>query len=426
MHYHLNVFKICLVLSLLTVLNAAGIRGKIITDDNRSVAITKVDHQREYPFKTTLEPVLGLTIKGTKGLIGIEKSAQEPLSKGKDIQLNISLSVQKQTESMLDKMKLVLDADEIMVGVMESRTGKIVALASSNRYDPSHVTKKDIEALRPKFAAYPYEPGYVVSPIVLALALEHGVVTPDTVLNTFNGRMQIGEKRYITDDEKFELLTATDVIVHSSNIGISQISWKLTGKEFRDGLTKFGFDRPSEIDLDEDLPGHIKSLHLLNNRMHRANVSYGYGMLATFTQLLKAYAVFNNGGNEVIPQIIKRSNDNYSSKHKKVISMETAQQIHNVLIEVVKRGTGVNAQYPGLEIGGKTGTAHMARNGRYVSEYHSSFYGFANDNEGHAYTIGVLVIRAKTHNKYYASQSAVPTFKNIVQVLVNEGMLTPK
>ena len=371
MHYHLNVFKIYLVLSLLTVLNAADIRGEIITDDNKSVAVTKANHQRDYPFKTTLEPLLGLTEKGTKGIAGMEKVAQKPLSEGEDVQLNISFSVQKKIEKMLDSMKTDIETDEIMVGVMESRTGKVVALASSNRYDPSHVTQKDIGALQQKFGAYPYEPGYVVAPVVLALALEHGALTPDTVLNTFNGRMQIGEKRHITDDEKFESLTATDVIVHSSNVGISQISWTLTGKEFRDGLTKFGFDRPSEIDLDEDLPGHMKSLHLLNNRMHRANVSYGYGMLATFTQLLKAYAVFNNGGNEVIPQIVKRSNDNYSSKHKKVISMETAQQIHNILIEVVKCGTGVNAQYPGLEIGGKTGTAHMARNGRYVSEYHS-------------------------------------------------------
>jgi len=90
------------------------------------------------------------------------------------------------------------------------------------------------------------------------------------------------------------------------------------------------------------------------------------------------------------------------------------------------RGTGVKAQYPGLEVGGKTGTAHIAKNGRYVREYHSSFYGFANDKEGNKYTIGVLVIRAKKRYKYFASLSAVPTFKRIVHTLVELDYLHPE
>ena len=85
----------------------------------------------------------------------------------------------------------------------------------------------------------------------------------------------------------------------------------------------------------------------------------------------------------------------------------------------------MKAQYPGLEIGGKTGTAHMAKGGRYVREYHSSFYGFANDKFGHKYTIGALVIRAKKRYAYFASKSAVPTFRQIVQLLVEQGKLIP-
>jgi cell division protein FtsI (penicillin-binding protein 3) len=108
------------------------------------------------------------------------------------------------------------------------------------------------------------------------------------------------------------------------------------------------------------------------------------------------------------------------------VGKKAARQIHDILIEVVKRGTGVKAQYPGLEIGGKTGTAHIAKHGRYVREYHSSFYGFANDKEGHKYTIGVLVIRAKKPYKYFASASAVPTFKRIVHTLVELDYLKPE
>jgi len=425
---------------------------------------------REFPLSDVLSPVLGYVGKkpegrytrpeGKKGLerkydkhitskkngyfkgerdviasiIHNKKSIQMTRVDGMDLHLNIPLAFQRRVELMIDQMKASIDADEILVGVMESSTGKVLALASTERYNPKHITQKDIPALNPKFSEYPYEAGSVLKPISLAIALDHKVVTPNTWFNTYNGRLKIGKRRTITDDEKFDSLTATDIIVHSSNVGISQISWRLTGQEFREGLLKFGLAKPSGIDLSRDLPGQVKPLRLLNNNMHRANSSYGYGMLVTFAQLFKAYSAFNNDGIAVTPRIVDYLEDekgNHYTLEPKVdnlnaVGKQAANQIHNILLEVVKRGTGVKAQYPGLEIGGKTGTAHIAKNGRYVREYHSSFYGFANDKEGHKYTIGVLVIRAKKYHKYFASQSAVPTFRRIVDTLVELDYLKPE
>jgi len=243
----------------------------------------------------------------------------------------------------------------------------------------------------------------------------------------------IGKRHRISDDDKFASMTVTDIIVHSSNVGTSEISWLLTGQEFREGLLKFGLAQPSGIDLSRDLPGSLKPLHLLNNQLHRANSSYGYGLTVTFAQLFKAYAAFNNGGKTMTPRIVDYletpKGKHYTLDPKmgdvQAITKKTSEWMHNILLEVVKRGTGVDAQYPGLEIGGKTGTAHMVKHGHYVREYHSSFYGFANDKFGHKYTIGVLVIKAKKRYKYFASKSAVPTFKNIVQLLVEQGDLIP-
>jgi len=353
---------------------------------------------------------------------------------GMDLHLNIPLAFQRRVELMLDQMKESIDADEIIVGVMESKTGKVLSLASSERYDPSHITQKDIPALNPKFSEYAHEAGSVLKPITLAIALDHKVVTPDTWFNTFNGRMKIGKKRTITDDHKFASLTAADIIVHSSNVGISQVSWKLTGKEFREGLVKFGIAKPSGLDLSRDLPGKLKPLYKLDHQMHRANSAYGYGMLVTFAQLFKAYSAFNNNGIAVTPRIVDALVDSKGNRYTldpKVgdlhpIGGESAKQIHNILIDVVQNGTGKKAKYPGLEIGGKTGTAHIAKHGRYVREYHSSFYGFANDKHGNKYTIGVLVIKAKKYRKYFASQSAVPTFKRIVHTLVELDYLKPE
>ena len=424
---------------------------------------------RRFPLKDVLSPILGYVGKKEennyirpKGQKGLERNYEKHITskkdgyfKGKrdvssrvihdknsikkqrvdglDLHLNIPLALQRRVEVMIDAMKINIDADEIIVGVMESKTGKVLSLASTERYDPSHITQKDIPALNPKFSEYPYEAGSVLKPITISLALEHNRVTPDTWFNTFNGRMKIGARRTITDDDKFDSLTVTNIIVHSSNVGTSQISWKLTGKEFREGLIKFGIAKQSGIDLSRDLPGQLKPLRLLDHKMHRANSSYGYGMLVTFTQLFKAYSAFNNDGIAVTPRIVDYLQDakgNQYTLEPKVgdiqpIGKKTANQIHDILVEVVKRGTGVKAQYPGLEIGGKTGTAHIAKNGRYVREYHSSFYGFANDKFGNKYTIGVLVIRAKKRYKYFASQSAVPTFKNIVRILAEQGKLKP-
>ena len=432
--------------------------------------IVEIGESRSFPRHDILSPILGYVGKkddghytrpeGKKGLerkydkhitskkdgyfkgkrdvggniIHDKNSIEKQRVDGMDLHLNIPLSFQRRIEKMIDTMKQRIDADEILVGVMESNTGRVLAMASTERYDPAHITQKDIPALNPKFAEYPYEAGSVLKPLTLALALDHKRVTPHTWFNTFNGRMKIGKRRTVTDDDKFAALTATDIIVHSSNVGISQISWLLSGKEFREGLLGFGLSHPSGIDLSRDLPGRVKSLHLLNNKMHRANSAYGYGMVVTFAQLFKAYSAFNNDGVAVTPRLVDYLED-AQGRHYILpptvgdlhpVGKKAANQIHEILKEVVKRGTGVKAQYPGLEIGGKTGTAHIAKHGHYVREYHSSFYGFANDKKGHKYTIGVLVIRAKKYHKYFASQSAVPTFKNAVRILVDQGYLTPE
>jgi len=404
--------------------NAQEIRASLLSNDNSVIVENTDNNVRVYHYRTTLEPLLGYVNSKMKGRMGLEKYAQSTLSSGRDVKLTVDLALQQQIESILDAGQALYEADEIMAAVMESATGKIVAMASSNRYDPSHITQNDISSLVPKFAAYPYEPGSVIKPLTLAIALDKELVEPSTIFNTYEGRMQIGENRVITDDEKFDTLSATDIIVHSSNVGISQIAWKLTGKEFKEGLQKFGLGTYSGIELPRDQPGSIKSLSLLNHKLHRANSAYGYGMLVTFTQMLKAYSVFNNEGISVTPELLE-FNQNQNEFETIVISKKAANQIHEILIEDVERGIGINAKYDGLEVGGKTGTAHIAKNGYYVREYHSSFYGFTNDDEGHKYTIGVVVIRAKAKYAYFASQSAVPVFRMIVGEMVKSGYLEP-
>ncbi len=171
------------------------------------------------------------------------------------------------------------------------------------------------------------------------------------------------------------------------------------------------------------------------DNIYKATVSYGQGMTSTFMQILKAYSVFNNDGYSVTPQIVSSlitpNNKTLAittSQPKKVISKSSANKMKKLLIKTVEEGTGSGTIIEGLEIGGKTGTAQIARNGKYLRKYISSFFGFANDRNS-KYTIGVTVINPISTGKhwyyYYASSSAVPVYKELVETLVKFNYLTP-
>jgi cell division protein FtsI (penicillin-binding protein 3) len=426
--------------------------------------------KRIFPLKDTLSPALGYTRTLESehyfrniGVKGLERRYEKYLTNMKDgyikgmrdvagtivrnrssirvfrrdgysLHLNISLDLQRYTEKIVDRMKSITDASEIVAAVMESSTGKIVALCSSERYDPSNIGKDEIYKLIPKVSEYAYAPGSVMKPITLSIAMELGRVKAKSWFDTENGRMAISRRFRITDDEPFDSLTAEDIIVHSSNIGITKIGWRLSGREIHSGLMRFGFSKASGIDLSRESRGMIRSAKLLENRVNRATQSYGYGMKATFIQLLRAYGAFNNDGIILKPSLVdylesadgKRYRLNGRDSKSRAISAKTAHSIKKILKKVVNEGTGKAAIFHGLEIGGKTGTAHIAENNGYSKRYNSSFFGFANDKRGRHYTIGVLVIEPKDFQYHFASRSAVPTFRKIVESMVTLGYLEPE
>jgi len=152
-------------------------------------------------------------------------------------------------------------------------------------------------------------------------------------------------------------------------------------------------------------------------------------MRANLMQLMRAYSVFNNNGRMVTPKIVNNFIDEAGSiipledyEQEQVIRSATALRMQKILIKTVQEGTGKKARTKGLVIGGKTGTAHIVEKGKYVKKYNTAFMGFANDTSK-KYTIGVVVIQPK--KSQFASQTAVPVFKKIVEILVEDGYLKP-
>ncbi len=410
---------------------------------------------RNYSYADLFQPALGyVRAEDMQGLVGLEHYYEKYISADKagfiqgykdvggnlilntkldrtlrsdglNLKLNVIFKLQKQIEQVLDRYKPTLEAEEIMACVMESKTGKILALASSNRYTPYNVAKDAISSMMINPVQYVYEPGSTLKPIVFSILLESGKLNQFEIINGFNGQMRIGTK-VITDEHKAASMTAEDAIVFSSNIGMAQMAQRLGSDEYVDGLRKFGFGKKSGVDISYELKGDLPNKAALSTEIYKATVSYGYGMRANFMQIMAAYNVFNNDGIYITPKIANSIYaDGFEQKIapdevRQVISEATAAKMRSILKKVVEKGTGTAAKIEGLELGGKTGTAHIAKNGVYVKNFNSSFFGFAND--GHSkYTIGVLVVDPK--KAHFASATAVPIFKEIVLKLSKDELL---
>ena len=463
--------------------------GKIL----RGLSISESGEKRLFSYEDTLTPVIGYIRKfesedgktKVKGIKGLEKSYDKVLNESKDgvlkgnrdvlsyisfdknsvirkrvdgatLNLNIPLKLQKNNELTLDRYKKKLGADEIMISIMDSKTGKILSLASSNRFNPESIKQKDIPSLNVNAIEYPFEPGSVLKPISIALVMDKNRIKNKELFFAYNtkgrpnkkgeypkGQYKLG-RFTIKDDHKFKkhYLTLEDIVIYSSNIGTLQLAQRLTGPEFFKGLQEFGFTKKTGIDLPYEKKGRMPKVWQFaagdkegKDNVFKATVSYGQGMTSTFMQVMKAYTVFNNNGLITTPRIVSNlihDGTKYKANNEeaqRVISSRTANKIKDLLVRTVEKGTGKAAQIEGLEVGGKTGTAQIARKGKYLKKYISSFFGFVNDGEN-SYTIGVTVMNPISTGKYwyyyYASQSAVPVFKEITKNLIKLNYLTPK
>lgn len=434
--------------------------------ETRGLSIIEHKEDRNYMSKDSLTPAIGYTktildedgILKNIGVKGLEKyydnclmgfqdekiqglkdiggniilnlnSLQQKKINGCNLYLNISLKLQKSIEKAIDSRNEDLKANEILVGVMDSKTGKILALASSRRYDPQN-RGKDLSVLNASVIEYGYEPGSVMKPFIFITALRLGKIKMNEVINTYGGSYKLG-RFTISDDHKMDKMTMQEVIIYSSNIGMIQIAKRLNNLEIIAGLKIFKFGEKSEIDLPYEQKGELPDTQKLKN-IEKSVLSYGYGLKATFIQLLAAYNVFNNDGVYITPRLAEKFYQNGrfvelndDIKKEKILSSNAAKTMQNILINVIEKGTGKKAYTQGIIIGGKTGTARIAERRGYTSNrYNASFFGFAND-ASHSYTIGVLVRNPTKPYSYYAAQSALPMFKDVIDILINEDFLKP-
>lgn len=427
-------------------------------DIRRGLDIVKKEEVfRAYPFDDMLEPVLGYYNRSeSKGTIGLENAYEHVLAEnkagvaradrdvsghmilnknasqsrkidGSDIILTINSPLQKDVETILDRYKQELEAHEILAVIMDSRSGDIYAVASSNRYHAEHLTTAEIDNMKINAVQYVFEPGSVIKPFVVSKLIEEKLVGVYDLVRGYNGRYKLGRKM-ITDSHPKDWFSVEEAVYYSSNIAMSQLSQKLSPYRFNELMEEFGFTERSGTDLSYESVGTMLGIAQLKDPLIRATASYGYGFSVNLMQLIKAFNVFNNDGKMIEPKLARKVAVGRSKvfditkNERRALSQVTALKMQKILRKTVTKGTGVNAQVEGVYTAGKTGTAHIAKGGTYEDLYHSSFLGFANEIGGdRRYTIGVLVINPKTD--YFASKTATPIFKECVEKLLKRGWL---
>jgi cell division protein FtsI (penicillin-binding protein 3) len=335
------------------------------------------------------------------------KYLEQPVP-GSDIRLSIDAALQFFVERELDAAVARTQAAGGAAVVMDSRSGQVLAMASCPDYDPEAIWNTPLPVLKNKAISFLYDPGSTFKVVLAASALEHRVCGRQEAFDCHNGVYAVHD-RQIIDVHPFARLSFDDIIVQSSNIGAAQVGMRLGGDRYFATIGRFGFGRRTGIRLPAEENGILNPPHKWSG-VSLAFLSFGYEIAVTPLQMAVAFNVPAAGGVRVRPQILRDGAADGGSE--RVLSAASSEQLGEIMSEVVRRGTGKKAQIAGLEIAGKTGTAHKIKAGRYAGSYVSSFGGFFPARDPR---VTLFVIIDEPQGQYFGGDVAAPLFKAIAE-----------
>lgn len=341
---------------------------------------------------------------------------------GSDLVLTIDRSVQYLVEQHLQRALREYGAPSGTIIVMNPRTGAILALASEPCYDPFTFYDADEKLLQNPAVSQQYEPGSVMKLITMAAALDSGTVTPQTTYYD-SGVLEVGGHQTFNWDRSAPGTTdMTTLLARSLNVGAATIATWMGADSFYSYYQKFGFGRPTGIDVMSEavglmpLPGDS-----LWTESFLATNAYGQSLAVTPLQMITAVAPLANDGQLMQPYIvqeIRSANGTYIHQPtvaSRPISAETAHEVTAMAVTAVAREV-TNAYVDGYTIAGKTGTAQIPENGIYLDDVTiASFIGWlpADDPE-----LIVLVKLDRPRTSPWGSETAAPVFAGLVKELV--------
>ena len=325
---------------------------------------------RLYPNGAIASHILGGASYGREGVAsaevigvaGIEREfdqlLRDPAREGEPLSLSIDLTVQAAAEEVLAGGMSIMNAKGAASILMDLHTGEIISMVSLPDFDPNNrprVLLTGDQSDSPLFnraVQGVYELGSVFKIFAVAQALELGLLSQDTMVDT-QGPLQWG-KFSIRDYRDYGAqLTATDVVVKSSNIGTARIAMEIGGERQQAFLKSLGFMEATPVELSE-APSGAPLLPRNWSEISTMTISYGHGLSSSPLHLASAYASLLNGGTKIKPTLLRRSTPQNGLR---VIRKEISAQARDMLRQVVLRGTASFGDVEGYNVGGKTGTA---------------------------------------------------------------------
>jgi cell division protein FtsI (penicillin-binding protein 3) len=416
-----------------------------------------LEGRRFYPNGTLLSHVLGFAGMDGQGLEGLERRYDKYLSgekqflvlqqdalgrtvfpkgisernpvRGHSLTLTIDEFTQYVAEKELDEAVTAARAKGGMAIVMEPKTGAILAMALSPKFDPNAMSGMSADRWRNRIITDAYEPGSTMKVVVAAAALEERVMKPDTLIYGENGRMEIA-RTVIHDHEKSGWMTFSEVIQKSSNIGAAKIAMQLEEARLHRYVKAFGFGEKTDIDLPGEMAGLMKEPKAWGRRS-LASIAMGQEIGVTPLQLVTAISAVANGGWLMKPYVVSEIRD--AAGHlvaqieprvrRQPISTATAHTLTDILEGVVTIGTGRKAAVPGYRVAGKTGTAQKIdpRTGAYSSsQLVGSFVGYVPAENPR---LAIVVVIDEPKVEAWGGVVAAPVFRRIAeQVLPHLGV----
>ncbi len=338
------------------------------------------------------------------------KYLEQPVP-GRDIHLSIDAPLQFFVERELAAAVELYRAAGGAVIVMDSRSGQVLAMASNPSYDPETIWKTPLPVLKNKAISFLYDPGSTFKVVLAASALENRACGRQETFDCHNGVYAIRD-RQIIDIHPYARLSFDDIIVHSSNIGAAQVGMRLGGDRYSQTIGHFGFGRRTGIRLPAEENGIVNPPQKWSG-VSLAFLSFGYEIAVTPLQMAAAFNVPASGGFFVRPQILRAGPPD--GERERVLSAGSSEQLAEIMTAVVSRGTGKKAGIAGLEIAGKTGTAHKIKTGKYAGSYVSSFGGFFPARDPR---VTMFVIIDEPEGLYFGGDVAAPVFKSIAEKIM--------
>ena len=410
-----------------------------------------LEPDRYYPLSSSIAQLIGWVGTDDNGLFGIErfydrhlKGSLSNISRSKDghgnaIFLNRDEAIPEKSGHniilTIDRAIQEITAQALVQGIKKAgakgghaivsdpHTGKIIAIANYPTFNPNKKEKLKLSHTKNQAIANLYEPGSVIKPLVVAIALDEQSITTQESFFCEKGYYQI-DRTKIHDSHKHEHLTPSEIISQSSNIGIFKIATRLGKSKLFSGLVKFGIsDRNLHFFPTEQASGKLLTPDRWNLTKF-ANISFGQGFATTGIEITQAFNTIANGGLLMKPYVIDRIETaegkviafTKSSIIHRTLHPKTADIVKGFLEQTVKKGTGTQAAPSDYSAAGKTGTTEKydPQIGAYsLTKRIASFIGFTPVDDP-VLTIYV-VIDEPGKKPYYGGIWAAPVFKEIAE-----------